>query len=722
MDFCLECPLRHWLAFALFLSASAAFAADVRVTVLPGEEAAECASKGQLIAVPATGTGRVAVPLRKDASSYTLHLPSAGHWDVHVVSAGCWSESRPWMDGAGQIELRVYKASTVEMPLSPRPPAKLFGTVSLQRGGWSAEAVSNDAERCPIENGKARCAVPGDILFDLRLDAPGYASSYFWDQKVRGGVAAKLPVAALEPGASIAGWVHDPKDKPIRDSIISCFSMDLLANVRDHVPARIQTVRSNSRGFFQCTGLREGRYRVVFESPGLSPAAVSDVSLHSGESLVLPKAVRHSPAGAVSIALDPPLDRQGHAWTVVLTEASGLYPSRERKVITRAASVRGQWTANGLRADTYDVEIRNAAGALVERTTVDLFGGGPHALLLNVRSIVLRGAVRAGDQPLQADVILSDSAGAYLQVSADKDGNFETPLPSPGEWRVTVLYPPLRSPAHIKAPPLHIPDDASESPQDVVIRIPGGRIHGKVVGKNGESGKAAVHARQGRSVPAQQMADANGEFDLIGLSAGAYMLDAQNIAGSTPAPVSVELAQDETREVTLVTERMLTLSGEVVTPSGQPASGAVVRLSSGDGSGWQSRIADVQGRFKYDLSRATRAVQIVVVTYDYPAAFVSVPVREDDVNEQMVQLSRDGGVLRVPHPMDAYVTARGVVAPFGILRYSQYYSRADGGVYVESGTYTVCERGADTPACRTINVMPGTEHDWKADPRPRDTQ
>lgn len=74
-----------------------------------------------------------------------------------------------------------------------------------------------------------------------------------------------------------------------------------------------------------------------------------------------------------------------------------------------------------------------------------------------------------------------------------------------------------------------------------------------------------------------------------------------------------------------------------------------------------------------------------------PVAFVSVPVREDDVNEQMVQLSRDGGVLRVPHPMDAYVTARSVVAPFGILRYSQYYSRADGGVWVESGTYTVCE-------------------------------
>lgn len=709
--------MRRWLSSVLLICSPAAFAADVRVIVVPGESAGACVANGQLVAMPAAGDGKIAVPLSKDAGSYAMHLPNTGHWSIQAAVAGCWSETRQWSGAESPIELHVYNASTVEIPLASRPPAKFSGTVSLQRGGWPSEAISSSTERCAIENGKARCAVPGDVVFDFRLDAPGYAAIYFWDQKVRGGVAAKLPPATLEPGASVTGWVHDPKDKPVRDGVIACFPMDLLANVRDHVPARVQTVHSNSRGFFQCTGLREGRYRVVVESRGLSPAALSDVVLHSGESLVLPKPIRQSPAGAVSITLDPPLDRQGNAWRVALSEASTLYPSRERKTIAHAASAKGQWTANGLRADTYDVEIHNASGALVERTAVDLFGGGPHALLLNVQSIVVRGVVRAGDRPLQADVILSDSAGAYLQVSAGKDGDFETPLPSPGEWRVTVLYPPSRSPAHIKAPPLHIAGDGVDSARDVVIRIPGGRIHGKVVGKNGESGKAAVHARQGRSVPAQQMADENGEFDLIGLAAGTYMLDAQNIAGSTAAPVSVELAEDETREVTLITERMLTLTGSVVTPGGQPASGAVVRMSSGDGSGWQSRIADVQGRFKYDLSRATSSVQMVVVTYDYPAAFLTIPIREDDVNEQTVQLSKDGGVLRVPHPMEAYISAHGVIAPFGILRYSQYYSRSDGGVYVESGTYTVCERAAGTPVCGTINVLPGSEHDWDADSR-----
>jgi len=714
--------LRYCLALLLSSFSSLAFATDLSVTVAPGDSAAECAASGELIASPAGGNGKISVPLTKGATSYVLHLPGAGHWSVHAASAGCWSEIRPWLDGETQIDLHVYKAATLEIPLTSRPPAKLFGTVNLQRGDWTPQADPGSTEPCVIENGKARCAVPGDVVFDFRLDAPDYAAVYSWDRTVRGGAAATLPPVALEPGASISGWIRDPKEKPVRDSVVSCFPMDLLASVRNHVPARVHAVRSNGRGFFQCTGLREGRYRVVFESAGLSPAALSDISLHSGESLVLPKPVRHSPAGAVSITLDPPLDRQGNLWRVALSEASALYPSRERKVITRAASAKGQWTANGLRADTYNVEVRNAAGALIERTTVDLFGGGQHALSLTVRSILVRGVVSAGDRPLQADIVLSDAAGGYLQISADKDGNFETPLPSPGEWSVTVLYPPGRSPAHIKAPPLQIADDVSRSPQDVRIGIPGGRIHGNVVGKNGESGKAAVHARQGHSVPAQQMADDNGEFDLIGLSAGTYMLDAQNAGGSTPAPVAVELANDETREVTLVTERMLTLSGMVMTPGGQPASGAVVRMSSGDGSGWQSRITDIQGRYKYDLSRATKSVQMVVVTYDYPVAFVTVPIREDDVNEQLVQLSGQGGVLRVPHPMDAYVSTRGVMAPFGLLRYSQYYQRPDGGAYVESGFYSVCERTAGAPACRAIDVLPGSEHDWKADPQARGTK
>lgn len=710
--------MRHRLVFCLLIAAASAFASDLRVTIVPGDSAGDCATSGQLIVSPVAGNDSIVVPLTRSTTSYTVHLPGAGHWNAHLSSAGCWSEIRPVLDGENQLELQVYRNSTLEIPLGARAPAKLFGTVSLQRGGWGPSAFSKTA-RCAIESGKARCAVPGDVVFDFRLDAPGYASTYWWDRSVRGGATATLPFTALEPGASITGWVHDPRDKPVRDSLVSCFPMDLLANVRDHVPARVQVVRSNGRGFFQCAGLREGRYRVVAETAGLSPAALSDVVLHSGESLVLPKPMRHSPAGAVRIALDPPLDRQGKPWRVALTEATALYPSRERHVVTRLASAQGVWTANGLRADAYDVEIRNAADAVVERTTVDLFGGGQHELLLAVRSIVVRGVVRAGDRPLQADVVLTGAAGAYLRVSADKDGNFETPLPSPGEWRVTVLYPPGPSPAHITASPLSIAEDASDSPRDVVIRIPGGRIHGTVVGKNGESGKAAVHARQEHRVPAQQMANENGEFDLLGLAAGTYMLDAQNIGGSTPTPVAVELAEDETREVTLVTERMLTLSGVVLTPGGQPASGAVVKMSSGDGSGWQSRIADVQGAFKYDLGRATRSVQMVVITYDYPVAFVTIPIREDDVNEQVVRLSGAGGVLRVPHPMDAYVSARGVMAPFAILRYSQYYSRPDGGVYVESGTYTVCERAAGAPACRTIGVAPGSENDWVADPQTR---
>ncbi len=341
--------------------------------------------------------------------------------------------------------------------------------------------------------------------------------------------------------------------------------------------------------------------------------------------------------------------------------------------------------------------------------------GGRHNLLLNVHLILVRGSVLAGDRPLHAVLDLSGPNGAFVHVSANADGDFETPLPSAGEWSVMVLYPPSRSPARINAEPLRIAEGPLDTPQDVVIRIPGGRIHGKVVGKNGERSKAAVHARQGYRVPAQQMADEDGAFDLIGLAAGQYLLDAQNVAGSTPAPVAVDLAKDESREVTLTTEPMLTVSGKVITASGYPASGAVVKMSANDGSGWQYRVVDAKGRYTFDVTGGTSTVQLVVVTYDDPVAFLSVPTCEGDSNEQLIRLSSTGGVVRVPRPMETIIIADGIPVSFGILRYSQYDQRPGGGVYLEPGEYMICERTGNPPPCRSVNVTPGS--DWNVDPR-----
>jgi hypothetical protein len=483
--------------------------------------------------------------------------------------------------------------------------------------------------------------------------------------------------------------------------------MEVAAGRRDHAGARIETVRTNARGFFQCTGLREGQHRVVINPPALSPLAISDVLVHPGESLVLPKPARPWPFGEAEMLFDPPLDRHGKPWRVELTEASSLYPSREGKSVARTASETGRLIANGLRADLYGVEIHDSAGALMERTTIDLFGGGRHTLALSIRPILVRGTVRAGDRPLKANLELSDSHGGFLKTASDDLGHFETSLPSAGEWRVTVLYPPQSAAARITAPPLRIPDPPPASPYDVTIQLAGGRIHGKVTGSKGESSSAAVHARGSRTT-AHQLTGDDGAFDIVGLAAGTYQLGAENIAGMTAEPVEVHIEDDESREVNLVTEPTVLLSGNVVTPDGRPASGAVVRLSSNSEPRWATRVTDVHGHFEYRGSRAMTRVQAVVVTYDYPISFVSIAVGEGETNDQRIQLHGDGGRLRVLSSGETYISGRGIVAPLGILSYSQYRT-TDAGAYIESGSYTVCQRRGSAGSCRDVTVTPGSE-------------
>jgi hypothetical protein len=284
-----------------------------------------------------------------------------------------------------------------------------------------------------------------------------------------------------------------------------------------------------------------------------------------------------------------------------------------------------------------------------------------------------------------------------------------------------VLYPPEATAARIAAPPLKIPDPLPASPYDVMVQLPGGRIHGAVTGKNGERGKAAVHARIGGTA-AQQLTADDGKFDLVGLAAGTYRVDAQNDTGMTAVPVEVTIEDGESREVNLVTEPTLRFSGTVLTPDGRPASGAVVRISTNAEPRWATRVADVRGHFEYTASRATTLAQVVVVTYDYPAAFLTIPIREDDTNEQQIQLHGAGGVVRVRGAGGVYIAAHGVVAPFGILAYSQFVRRADGGAFVEIGDYAICRGAAGTGTCRNVTVTPGSEHDvdLNANPGGRD--
>jgi hypothetical protein len=688
-------------------------AAGVEVTVTTAEAARGCLAGAVIVAAPDERGARVEVPLEPAAPTRTLQLADAREWTLSVSRADCWSETRHWLSGdEASLTLRVYNLARVSGVFETGKPAALPARLTAVVYPQDADPGSSSAQRaaglrtsCTLKNERWQCEVPANLPIDLRMDVPGFAAVRYWDIAVPAGTMRELEPSVLRPGASISGWVQDPREKPVARAGVTAIPVGLTAGqTRQRTAVRLFTTRTNARGFFELTGLDADKFKLVAESPGLSPAVLTEVGTRAGESLMLPRAMRLSPFGEAEIMLDPPADGEGRSWRVELTETSSLYPDRPPASIEGTAP-NGRWLRKQLRADAYDVVVRNAAGVVVQRSRLDLFGGGLTTLQITVHPVVLRGRILAGDRPLQADLQLYSTGGKTVRASADSDGRFETLLPVAGEWKATVLYPQESSPARIDGGMIQVPSDVPEA-HEVELNLPGGRLFGRVRGQDGTSGRAAVHALRNGQMAAQQMADESGTFDLIGLSAGTYQLDAQNAAGTTPKPIDVDLRKNESREVELITEPSVMVTGVVLTPDGQPASGAAIRISE-NGESWVRLIADIRGRFEHPVSRASTVVQIAVLTYSFPAAFIAVSA---DGRPIQLTLRRHGGLIRFAGGQRGWLSGNGVSAPSNVLFFPEPGGRFNGAFFVEPGAYVVCRHRSLDDSCRRISILPGSEH------------
>jgi Carboxypeptidase regulatory-like domain len=671
-------------------------AAEVQVRVMPHDGAVQCVANASVIATSSSESVRTAVA--KDGSA-RLKLPEASVWDVRVEADRCWSESQTWSsDQPGDLTLRLYRAGAVEGVLEPPKgtvldPGAVRGTVYL-------EGVET---HCALAESQWRCAAPAGVPFDLRLDVPGFASLHYWDVVASADGVRELEPQPLRAGAAVSGWVQSSKEVALADARVSIFPLQEQSAGTSARSARLRTARTNRKGFFQLAGLAPGRYRLVSEAPGLSPVVVPELEIREADKVTLPRPIRHDPYAEAELVLEPAVDHAGRPWMVELTEVGALFPGKRPVTIAREAAKDGRWIAQRLRADAYDVTVRDKNGTIVHRAQLDLFGGKRGFLQLTIQPAYVRGVVRAGNEPVRADLDLWSAGGTFVRVSTDDDGRFEATLPARGAWSVTVLYPPDGASARINAPGFTIPSDP-EAQQEITIDLPGGRVRGEVVTAGGTPARAAVHVQRNGRVAGQQITDENGRFDIIGLFDGAYEVDAQTEQGSTVHPLQVVLAENETREVKLVTEPYTRLALRVMTPDGRPASGAVIKLSTDGGTWWTDGIADVNGHFERSLPRSGDLVQLVVLTYDYPAAFLSARTG----NSIEVRLRNDGGIIRFGSALPT-VAGHGVSVPANVLYFPFPHGRFNGGIHVQSGSYLLCAQGRSRDACKNVTVQPGSD-------------
>lgn len=701
--------MNRWrFILAILLCSGNAEAAQVPVRLL----SAGTACRGEAVIVAEAESGkRATARAAADQQSLAIDLATGFSWTISADRASCWSDRASWSaPDAGEIVLRSYPLATLSGRLEgPRARSikEVRGHVHVHDGDTRADSdalprASTSNSSCSIAESAWRCTVPADVGFDFRLDIPGFAAQYFWDLSVRPAAAYEVEPQTLVAGSSIAGWVVDPRDAPIARARVSV-SPEIAPSRRREREARVQNVRTNRRGFFQFTGLPPGTYRIVSHAPELSPAVVPQIATRGGETITLARPVRHAPPVELEVLVDPPTARGAGRWIVELAEATPLYGGRPPKIISLRAGDGGRWTASGLRADAYELTIRDDRGGLAHRATVDLFDGGPGTLTVTIAQIVVRGVVRAGDEPLPSDVRLWNRSGRTVETATDADGRFEVTLPSAGTWEPAVLAPRGPRAAEIAAAPFEIPEDPpGDAAHEVVIQLAGGRIRGKAVNAEQKTGATMVQAFRGTRPAAQQETADDGEFDFVGLEPGTYRLDARTSHSMTPQPVDIVIEKEESREVTLVMEPYARLNGYVVTPDGRPASGAVVKVSADGGASWQRMVTDVRGHFERRVRGGAGMVQLVVLAYDYPAAMLAAPLTEEPVR---VQLRRDGGVVQFRSL--ALLIARGVRAPAHIFRFRSD-GPFDGIIHLEAGVYTVCPVNAPEEQCRSLTVSPST--------------
>jgi hypothetical protein len=95
----------------------------------------------------------------------------------------------------------------------------------------------------------------------------------------------------------------------------------------------------------------------------------------------------------------------------------------------------------------------------------------------------------------------------------------------------------------------------------------------------------------------------------------------------------------------------------------------------------------------------------MILTYSYPALLIPVPVTNEPVH---IRLRPDGGVVRFGRKR-AIISGHGVTAPTYTLYFPEPLGRFDGGIFVETGSYVLCELGAPPNQCKTVNVTPGSD-------------
>jgi hypothetical protein len=716
------------LALALMISESATGAAvpvRIEIVVPPADERSQspCLGTGTLRAEAVSGPSRPAKEWSFRAPvELSVELEPDRSWNLAVDAKTCWAAPIAVPAGVRRepLEVNLWPAAVLRgrltVPRSSRPPADLRVRIeSAPRGAQASSAgspaVPETVVACPVADLQWQCALPGTLL-DARISAEGFIPRYLWDFELSAGKTRDSGILSLQAGASVSGWAA-AKGRSAPGTI----TVELIpeqvggGGTSARFDARKQKAAATARGFFQFRDVGAGSYRVVATAIGLSPGSLSSVAIGEPKEYVLRDTIFLGDLARLEILLDPPLDHYNLPWTIKLSRPVPLsnhyMPAGEG-----VSSPSGSWVMDSLENGRYSVSVEDSGGSVHIRREIEVTAG-MQPVEIHLSSVPVQGLITAGDRALEADLAFLSGDGSKFRLKSSKDGEFAGGVSHEGDWTVEVT--PVGSRTTRRVRNVAIKRKKGEEVAQVKIALAGGRIAGIVVDERGDPQAALVTIWKG-SLEARLKTEDDGVFEAIGIEAGDAVLEGEG-EGSKSGSLRVMVGKDgNDAPVRLVLRPDTLFRGRVISPSGVPMAGTLVRYSGPTRRSLQETVTDPNGNFSIRLNSADVVLDLVILAPGFPVKMIrvraeTVPTPVDVVMGQLGgaiefrlagtppwPVVSSGGVAFLPLFWLLYPSGRG--APLGM---------SEEGVRIEfePGQYIVCPSVQISPRCVQQYLAPG---------------
>lgn len=584
---------------------------------------------------------------------------SEGVWQMQASAPGYWSQ---------QSNITVARQSPTIVQLALWPAASLHGEILIPAGESlphsvevrlsatpasgnritsSANPVPSHADLlCQVDKGTWNCLGPAG-LFDIRVEASGYAPRYVWGISLKAAESADLGQTALRRTASVFGRAvgKNDSDPPGPCKAILQPAVERRGPGqpdRESTPAREPSISVplSEHGYFQIVGMLPGKHLVTVRCSEAS--GVRELRVQSaGETRIDPPLQLQELT--LDIAITPKLDPEGQPWRLTMDVTAPLYRRIANKTPTSAD---GRWAGRGLIAGNYRVSVTSSDGTVWLQRYFDL-GERSRSLALRLASVKVAGRVMLGSVPVGARLFFfNDAGGQTVALKSDGEGRFEGMLPVSPETTWTVE-------AHVVQPPLtqrllgvNVPADGGTRVW-LDLDLPTIAVRGSVVSPDGQPQRSIqVTCEDSSAMRTTTSTDDAGNFELPDLPPGKYTAAADSPDGVSDR-MPFEVVAGHASELKLVLNPFRRVHFNVVS-NDRPVANAAVQVWVNPGVPRAFARTDQDGRFEVSVPPGTTELGLTVGAPGYAIKLIRLPIPsegDESPDANNINLDDSGGKL-----------------------------------------------------------------------------